>query len=511
MADTSNPVRTCPLCGTAVSSAAAVCPACSSVMPADDEGDACLFCGTGMFEGRCPVCGSEHQAENPAASARRWTYLAVSLAVVLVLGSAWLARPWADLESPPQTDVRAQYQSIPTPTLTRTPTATATNTATSTPTVTPTPTATPMFLSYSVVRGDTASGIAVKYNITTAELFQANDLTEHDILSIGQVLRIPTGGASPDTATPAEPSTEPTLAATELGPAPTATVPATATTVPSATPAPTQGNVTHTVVAGEHLGVIARRYDLSQEDIARANNIGVDDILSIGQQLVIPLAPSGDDASAAATVSPSRAPIEHIVQEGDLLGRIAIRYDVSTEDLARANSISVTSILRVGQVLIIPGTVSEPTATPRPSATHTPASQALVESLTGITASTATPRPAATEEAERYSYPRPNLLGPISGSEFRGADSAILLSWTSSGILAENVWYQLRVWSAESGGDDITLWTKATSWRVPGAMYRASAVNGTFWWKVSVAHRPPEQGEPETLSADSQVYKFVWK
>ncbi len=185
---------------------------------------------------------------------------------------------------------------------------------------------------------------------------------------------------------------------------------------------------------------------------------------------MIPLAgPSEEptpEATPVATTAPA-GPIEHVVQEGDLLGRIAIRYGVTTAELAAANNIKENSVLRIGQVLVIPGTVAEPTATPAPSPTPTQASQALMESLTSIASATATPRPMATAAPRRYEYARPYLLGPISGTEISGADSPILLSWTSAGILGETEWYQLHIWTAGSGGEDVTLWTRTTSWRVP--------------------------------------------
>ncbi len=477
-----------------------------------------------MVEGRCPVCGSEHLKEDPASTARRWTYLAVALAVILLLGSAWLTRPWAALESTPEPDARAQYQNIPTATLTRTPTSTATGTPTSTPTSTATATPTPLFLSYSVVRDDTASGIAAKFGITTDELLEANDLAEDDILSLGQELRIPTSAENAGGDVPTEPTAEgsataePTVATTTGPPAtvPPATVPP-ATAVPTPTPAPTQGPVIHTVASGEHLGIIAEEYDLTQEEIARVNNIDVDDILSIGQQLVIPVAPSVEavspsaPAAPVAAATPAGAPLEYAVQEGDLLGRIAIRYGVSTEELARANDISEDSVLSIGQVLKIPGALAEPTATPLPTATPTAASQALVDSLTGIVASTATPKPeSAGEPSRRYPYARPNLLGPISGAAFQGADAAVLLSWTSSGILGDKDWYQLRVWSAEDSGQEDTFWVKGTSWRLPATILKSGA-GSTLWWKVTVVYRRTEEAEPQARSADSQVYKLVWQ
>ena len=73
-----------------------------------------------------------------------------------------------------------------TPTPTRTPTPTPTRTVT--PTVTPSPTSTSFF--YTVVSGDTLSGIALRFKRTVSAIRTANKLTS-DVIKIGQRLLIP--------------------------------------------------------------------------------------------------------------------------------------------------------------------------------------------------------------------------------------------------------------------------------------------------------------------------------
>lgn len=62
------------------------------------------------------------------------------------------------------------------------------------------------------------------------------------------------------------------------------------------------GPTTHTVQAGETLGVISQQYDVSIEDIATANNIVNVNALSVGQQLVIPI-------GGLATETPQPTPL----------------------------------------------------------------------------------------------------------------------------------------------------------------------------------------------------------
>ncbi|MEL6308473.1 MAG: LysM peptidoglycan-binding domain-containing protein [Chloroflexota bacterium] len=59
----------------------------------------------------------------------------------------------------------------------------------------------------------------------------------------------------------------------------------------------------------------------------------------------------------------SDSPIVHVVQNGENLFRIALRYGVSLNDLAAANGISNPNLIFVGQQLTIPGTTG---GTPAP-------------------------------------------------------------------------------------------------------------------------------------------------
>ena len=97
---------------------------------------------------------------------------------------------------------------------------------------------------YTVKAGDSLYQIAQKYNTTVDELKNLNNLTSN-LLSIGQVLKIPS------------------------------------------TPITDDENIIYTVVAGDNLYQIARRYNTSVSAIKTANNL-ISDSLSIGQKLIIP-------------------------------------------------------------------------------------------------------------------------------------------------------------------------------------------------------------------------------
>jgi murein DD-endopeptidase MepM/ murein hydrolase activator NlpD len=69
---------------------------------------------------------------------------------------------------------------------------------------------------YTVVAGDTLYGIAANYNVVMEDLARANNLTAPYVLTIGDVLCIPSGTSSgaTGTSTPASTSKDPTIVVT---------------------------------------------------------------------------------------------------------------------------------------------------------------------------------------------------------------------------------------------------------------------------------------------------------
>jgi LysM repeat protein len=150
----------------------------------------------------------------------------------------------------------------------------------------------------------------------------------------------PAEGVSP-TATPTMP---PSAIPTETVP-PTAVPPTATPSAPAATTAPTaQG--THVVQPGENLFRIALRYGTTVEAIASANGIANPALIKVGQVLRIP--------TSGAQLAPSGGETTYVVQPGDNLFRIALRYGLSYTTLAQYNGIANPAFIRVGQVLRIP-------------------------------------------------------------------------------------------------------------------------------------------------------------
>jgi len=182
----------------------------------------------------------------------------------------------------------------------------------SAPVVLPTPApstpvpAEPTF-TYVVGPGNTLFSIARRYDTTVEVLVDLNSLASADDIQVGQELRIP--GTAP-------------------------------------TPIPTEPPVTtvHVVQRGETLHTIALRYGVTVADIMAANGITNPDRIYIGQRLTIP----------GGTAPPAPVPDIHVVQAGERLLDIALRYGVGLRALQTANGISDPDHIYVGQRLVIP-------------------------------------------------------------------------------------------------------------------------------------------------------------
>lgn len=120
-----------------------------------------------------------------------------------------------------------------------------------------------------------------------------------------------------------------------------------------AAPAPAAGGTcTHTVQAGENLFRIALRYGTTYQALTEANGIANPNRITAGTVLTIP--GCGATGAAPSGAQPSGGEIQHIVQPGENLFRIALRYGKLWTEVASYNNISNPNELVVGQVILIP-------------------------------------------------------------------------------------------------------------------------------------------------------------
>lgn len=127
---------------------------------------------------------------------------------------------------------------------------------------------------------------------------------------------------------------------------------------------------------GDRIGDVAARIGIDADQLGRFNGIPKDAVLRYGEVIALPAnmtAEAADGAPLTATVvdiselsdEPSSAakaaePKRHQVVDGETIYTISRLYSVSAEDLAKWNSLDVTTELRPGQYLLIPVTQNLP-------------------------------------------------------------------------------------------------------------------------------------------------------
>ena len=108
---------------------------------------------------------------------------------------------------------------------------------------------------------------------------------------------------------------------------------------------------THHVQSGENASVIARHYGINTRSLLAANSLNRSSILHVGQRLIIP---------GGYTSPPQLSPDgTHRVRRGESASVIAKRYHVRLSDLLLANNLTQTSVIRIGQKLVVPGKVKK--------------------------------------------------------------------------------------------------------------------------------------------------------
>ncbi|RAU83720.1 LysM peptidoglycan-binding domain-containing protein [Pontibacter arcticus] len=162
---------------------------------------------------------------------------------------------------------------------------------------------------HAVQKGETLYGISRIYAVTVADLVAWNNLTDQP-LKLGQELII------------AEPLNVPAQQQQT-----------------TSTPAAVTG--THTVLAGETLYQISKKYNVSLQDLSTWNNL-VDNAIKPGQELRL-TAPAGEEEVEEETSSQAVTPIQgesmyHTVASGESMYQISRKYGVTIKDLMEWNN-----------------------------------------------------------------------------------------------------------------------------------------------------------------------------
>jgi LysM repeat protein len=214
---------------------------------------------------------------------------------------------------------------------------------------------------YTVKPGDSLSRVAQKFDISTRELAELNNISNADVIFVGQELLLPTHAQNLPAAEPRKPK------------------------APKVMP-----GSTYVVQSGDTLSEIAGMYDTTVQALKEVNNL-TGDVIFVGQKLVLPTtARQTDSATQPKPKRPEPKPVEvapamalpevveevppapepqpapaapevvaddqftYILQEGDTLESVAKDFVVLKEDLMKANNITDPDSVRPGRKLVIP-------------------------------------------------------------------------------------------------------------------------------------------------------------
>ena len=193
---------------------------------------------------------------------------------------------------------------------------------------------------YSVVDGDTVSGIAGRFGLSTAAVLALNGLDSRALIFPGQVLTLTQAAAPAASASPVSTGTVPT---------------------------------NYAVQSGDTISGIAAAHGLKTADLLGANGLDGSSVIYPGQVVLLAAAPAMEAAVYAAPAVTAAA--THTIASGETITAVADAAGVSVQAVLDANGLGWSSIIYPGQVLTLPVTVA-------PAASITRASAGIVTPMT---------------------------------------------------------------------------------------------------------------------------------
>lgn len=243
---------------------------------------------------------------------------------------------------------------------------------------------------YRVARGDTVSGIATRYGITTAAVLALNGLGWKSLIFPGQVLRL----SASTTPTPApKPKPKPK------------------TVTPAMPVTPVSAN-TYTIVRGDTISSVAARFGVSTQSLLTQNGLRWSSLIYPGQKIIIShrsavtppppkipatppsspvinivpvvsITPTNNPTSTTPAPTPVTAPVPtptpappppsvtYVIHSGDTITAVAKRFGVSVQSILTANGLTMSSMIYSGRTLTIPGVIASPAGLGSPTAALT--------------------------------------------------------------------------------------------------------------------------------------------
>lgn len=158
---------------------------------------------------------------------------------------------------------------------------------------------------YKVQKGDTYWIISQKLNVPITSLMAANNATQSTVLYIGQTISVP------------------------------------------------QYTI-HTVVSGETYWKVSVKYGVDINALLSLNGANANSYLYIGQQIKIPIKGTTPTPAPTDTTKPYITYTYYTVQKGDILWNLANKFGIPLAELLKANSLTTSSTVNIGQVLKVP-------------------------------------------------------------------------------------------------------------------------------------------------------------
>lgn len=185
---------------------------------------------------------------------------------------------------------------------------------------------------YTVKSGDNLSEIGKRFQISVNELKELNQLSSSQ-LKVGQKLKVSNNASTEQ----ADQVREETFLSTDVQ--------------------------THTVKSGETLFKIAKKYDLSVDELKKINQLS-NTQLKVGQVLKLKKTSTHIERREENQVQPDNTIITHKVKKRETLKQIANKYNMSIEEIKKLNKLKSTK-LKAGQKLKVYGESREPATTQR--------------------------------------------------------------------------------------------------------------------------------------------------
>ncbi len=225
--------------------------------------------------------------------------------------------------------------------------------------------------SHTVKSGDTVSGIAGKYGLSTRSVLKLNGLGAHTVIYPGQKIKLGSNADAPRQDKAEKPRSQNTNNSSR------------------------SNTSAYTVRSGDTISAIAARHGPSTHDVLELNGLSGRSVIYPGQK--IRLAGSSTPAAPKQESKPKPAPAPkpannssktYTVKSGDTVSAIAARHGLSIRKVLDLNGLKASSIIYPGQKIEVSGTgrsVSTqsndttviPAQTPKPSKQQTSGSYTI--------------------------------------------------------------------------------------------------------------------------------------